>query len=325
MKAAYILQTGGPNVIQYGNLPMPEVQQHEVLVRIAYTSINPIDTYARAGAIPLPRPYPYIPGCDFAGTIESVGAEVTNWQVGQRVWGTNQGLVGRQGCSAEYAAIHQDWLNLLPDSVSEKDAAAIALVGITAHLGLFKFGNLVEGETVFVSGGTGGVGSAVIQLAKASGCRVITTAGTSMKQQKALELGADVALDYADSNLTQSIKNVAPAGVNLWFETHREQDFGRIFECLRPRGRAIVMAGRHSKPTIPIGPFYVKNLSLHGFAMFNCHVDEIANAASLLMRVVRNGQFKSIIDREINIEQLDEGHAAVENGTTTGKVVVRCH
>src|SRR3982074_1117024 len=146
MKAAYYEKTGGPEVIQYGDLPKPEPKEGEVLVKVGAASLNPIDTYIRSGAVAMPLPKPFIPGCDLAGTIEAVGPGVKQYKVGDRVWGSNQGLLGRQGTFAEYAAVHEQWLSPLPNGVSDEHAAAVARVGITAHLGLVRDARLKHGE-----------------------------------------------------------------------------------------------------------------------------------------------------------------------------------
>src|SRR5262245_13745292 len=110
MKAAFIEATGAPDVIQYGDLPKPEPKEGEVLVRVGAVAVNPIDTYLRAGAISMPLPMPFIVGCDVAGTIEKLGPGVRRYKTGDRVWGSNQGLLGRQGTFAEYAAVQEEWL-----------------------------------------------------------------------------------------------------------------------------------------------------------------------------------------------------------------------
>src|SRR5436305_373797 len=130
MKAAYFEQTGGPEVIRYGDLPVP--RGGEVLVRVGAAALNPIDTYIRAGAVAMPLPKPFIPGCDLAGTVEGVAPGVKRFRAGDRVWGSNQGLLGRQGTFAEYASVHEDWLYPTPPNVDDKTAAAVALVSITA-------------------------------------------------------------------------------------------------------------------------------------------------------------------------------------------------
>lgn len=194
MKAATIESTGSPDVIRYGDLPTPTPKAGEVLVRIGAAALNPIDLYIRAGTVAMPLPFPFISGCDLAGTVEAVGPPhptlsegegrvrgVPRFKAGDRVWGSNQGLLGRQGTSAEYAAVHEDWLYPTPVGVTDVQAAATALVGITAHLGLFHCAKLRSGEIVFVNGGTGGVGSMVVQMAKAVGAEVVTTVGSPEK------------------------------------------------------------------------------------------------------------------------------------------------
>src|SRR5438132_4364795 len=138
MKAAYIETTGGPEVIRYGDLPQPVPKEGEALVRVGAVAVNPIDTYIRSGAVAMPLPKPFVIGCDLAGTVEAVGPGVKRFKAGDRVWGSNQGLLGRQGTFAEYACVLEDWLYPTPAGVSDQEVAAVALTGITAHLGLFR-------------------------------------------------------------------------------------------------------------------------------------------------------------------------------------------
>src|SRR5262245_6963176 len=161
MKAAYIESTGAPDVIRYGDLPEPEPKAGEVRVKVAAVAVNPIDTYIRGGAVAMQLPKPFIVGCDLAGTVDKLGPGVRRLKVGDRVCGSNQGLLGRQGTFAALACVHEDFLYPAPAGLKDEDLAAIALVGITAHLGLFECAHLKAGETVFVNGGTGGVGSSV--------------------------------------------------------------------------------------------------------------------------------------------------------------------
>ena len=156
MKAAYIEKPGPAEKIIYGNLPKPKPADNQVLVKVKAVAVNPVDTYIRAGMYPMDLPLPFVVGCDLAGVVEAVGPSVTKFQKGDRVWGSNQGLLGRQGTFAEYAAVDECWLYPTPEEVSDQDAAAVALVGITAHLGLFRDARLKTGENVLVNGGTGG-------------------------------------------------------------------------------------------------------------------------------------------------------------------------
>src|SRR5690349_15941424 len=184
MKAAYIETTGSPDVIRYDDLPRPTPQEGEVLVRVGAVAVNPIDLYIRAGTVAMSLPRPFIIGCDLAGTVEKAGPKAGRLPPGARVWGSNQGLLGRQGTFAEYACVQEEWLYPTPDNVSDTQAAAAALVAITAHLGLFRDARLQAGETVFVNGGTGGVGSMVVQMSKAVGAHVITTVGSPEKARQ---------------------------------------------------------------------------------------------------------------------------------------------
>lgn len=321
MKAAFITQTGTPDVIQYGDLPRPEPAAGEVLVKVGAVAVNPIDTYIRGAVISIPMTFPYIIGCDLAGTVEAVGPQVTRFKPGDRVWGSNQSLFGRRGTFAEYAAVHEDWLYRTPDCMSDDVAAAGALVGITAHLGLFLNAGLKAGETVFVNGGTGGVGAAVIQLAKAAGARVITTVGSDEKKALAERFGADCVLSYRDPQLDDQIKafTATHGGIHVWFETQREPTPDRTVALMAPRGRIIFMAGRAARPQFPVGPFYVKDLRLAGFAMFNATPDEQRVCAVDINTLCVKGGWNPQIGRVFPLAQAADAHRLQEDNTLGGK------
>ena len=329
MKAAYIESTGGPDAIRYGDLPTPTPKQGEALVRVGAVALNPVDLYIRAGTIPMPLTFPFVIGCDLAGTVEAVGPGVRRFKAGDRVWGSNQGLLGRQGTFAEYAAVHEDWLYPTPAGVSDVQAAAAALVGITAHLGLFRDAKLRPGEIAFVNGGTGGVGSMVVQMTKAVGAEVIATVGSSEKADLCRTWGADAVFNYktqdVDAGVRQYTKN---KGVNVWYETQREPDFERTVELLAPRGRMVIMAGRTARPVFPVGPFYVKGLSLYGFAMFNATPDEQRVCAEDVNRWLAEGKLRPPIGRTFPLAEAAAAHRFEEEntlhkaGTLVGKVVL---
>lgn len=329
MKAAYIEGPGAPNVIRYGDLPAPTPKAGEVRVKVAAAAINPIDTYIRSGMIP-PTPLPLITGTDVAGTIDALGANVKRFQVGDRVWGSNQGLLGRQGSCAEYVCAAEDFFYLTPAGVADDDAAAGALVGITAHLGLFRCARLAAGETVFVNGGTGGVGSMVVQMAKAIGAKAITTVGSDDKAKLCKSWGADCVLNYKTDDVPARIKEfTGDKGVDVWYETQREHDFEKMIPLMKPRGRMIVMAGRTSKPAFPVGPFYVKDLSLHGFAMFNAPVDEQRVCADDINRWLAAKKLRAPIGKTFKFAETAAAHQFLEDntmkkaGTLIGKIVLR--
>lgn len=329
MKAAYIKQTGPPENIIVGEFPTPEPTGSQVLVRVKAAALNPVDTYIRAGTIPMNIPLPFIVGCDLAGVVEKVGPAAKRFKVGDRVWGSNQGLLGRQGTFAEFAAVDETWLYLIPPGLSDETAAACALVSLTAHLGLVRDAKLQSGETLFVNGGTGGVGSMVVQMAKAMGARAITTAGSNEKVAICRELGADVAINYKTDDVGARIMEAAPAGVNVWWETLREPNFELAFPLLASRGRFILMAGRDAKPVFPVGTFYVKGCSLFGFAMFNATPEELRSGADDINRWLAAGKLKPRIDRVMPLEraaaahQLQEESTVSKSGALAGKIVIK--
>jgi NADPH2:quinone reductase len=329
MKAAYIKQPGPPENIIVGDFPTPEPAGQQVLVRVAAAALNPVDTYIRAGTIKMDIPLPFIVGCDLSGVVERLGPGAGRFQVGARVWGSNQGLLGRQGTFAEFAAVDEDWLYPTPPGVSDENVAACALVGITAHLGLVRDAKLQAGETLFVNGGTGGVGSTVVQMAKAIGARVITTAGSDEKVAACRELGADAAINYKTENVAERVKAFAPQGIDVWWETLREPNFDQTVALLAPRGRMVLMAGRDARPQFPVGPFYVKGCKLVGFAMFNATPDEQRAAADDINRWLAAGKIMPRIDRIMSLDQAATAHRLQEEntvgkaGTLSGKILVK--
>ncbi len=328
MKAAYIEQVGGPEQIVYGDVPTPEPVESQVLVRVKAVSVNPVDTYLRGGAAFWPLPQPFIVGCDLAGEVVAVGPGAEHFQVGDRVWGTNQGLVGRQGTFAEYCAVDECWLYRTPDPVSDQAAAACALVGVTAHLGLFREPTLKSGETLFVHGGTGGVGSMVVQMARLAGARVISTGGSAEKVARCRELGAEVAVNYKTEDVRAAVADFAPAGLNVFWETLREPDFDAMLEMLADRGRIVLMAGREARPPFPVGPFYLKECSVHGVVMFKASPAEMRVCAEDINRWLASGELQPQIATVLPLSQaahahrLQEENTLQQQGTLAGKIVL---
>ncbi len=322
MKAAYFRTTGSPDVIEFGELPEPACGPDQAIVKVRAVSVNPIDTYIRNGANYWPLPNPYIPGCDFAGEIVALGSNTKHFSIGQRVWGTNQGLMGRQGTFAELIAVDSKWLYPSPEFADDTEMAAIALVGITAHLGLFQHAMLQPGETIFVRGGTGGVGSMVVQMAKAIGAQVVTTTGCSAKVAKCLELGADHAINYNEASEAEEIRRFAPNGVQVFWETLREPDFDLAIGSLAEEGRMILMAGRDARPAFPVGPFYVKGCSLHGFAMFKSSSNLQQVCASDINHWLTSNLLKAQIDRILPLNETAQAHRLQEANTVQKKGVL---
>jgi NADPH2:quinone reductase len=329
MKAAFIRETGTPEQIVFGDLPEPELRPGQVLLRVGAVSVNPIDTYIRGGANYWQLPCPYVLGCDFAGIIVAVGEGVTEYKEGDRVWGSNQGLMGRQGCFSQLAAVDAQWVYPTPESISDEEAAACALVGITAHLGLINRAHLSVGETLFVRGGAGGVGSMVVQMAKCLGATVITTAGGPQKVQFCEQLGADHVIDYHTTDIAKATAEFAPGGVDVFWETLRDPDFDLAVNCMADNGRMVLMAGRTARPEFPVGPFYVKGCSLFGFVMFKAPPETQRICAQDINHWLATGRLKAVIDRVLPLDQtaqahrLQESHTVDKQSSLTGKIVLR--
>jgi len=328
MKAAFITETGPPTNLIYDEIPSPEPLDGELLVRVSAVAVNPIDTYIRSGMISMPLPTPFIVGCDFAGTIESVGASITRFKVGDRVWGSNQGLLGRQGTFAEKIVIKEAFAYPIPSKTGPEEMSSIALVAITAHLGLVQRANLLNGETLFVSGGAGGVGSMVIQIGKALGAKVIASAGSDARVQICKELGADTAVNYNTDDLRSVIAEHTESGIHVFWETKRTPNFQETIDLLAENGRMIVMAGRDASPPFPVGPFYVKGCSLHGFAMFKATPEVQLEAARDINQWVDSGQLRANIGRRFKLSEAAAAHQLQEDntlhsaGTLHGKIVL---
>ncbi len=328
MKAAYIEETGPPEVIKVGDLPQPEPGPGQVLVEVHAAALNPIDLYLRSGLIPMPLAFPYVIGCDLAGTIAKLGPGAARFRVGDRVWGSNQGLLGRQGVAAQFAAVDEEWLYATPETLTEGEAAAMALVGITAHLGLFRFGQLKSGESLYVPGGSGGVGSVAVQMAKAAGAKVATSAGSPEKVELCRSKGADLALNYKTDNVPARLREFVPEGVDVWFETQREPNLEVAIPLLRKHGRLILMAGRTAKPSLPLGAFYPRNCAIFGFAMFNSPPDEQRHCANGMIRMIQDGNLKPLIGRTFPLAEAATAQRFLEEntlkgaGALTGKVVI---
>jgi NADPH2:quinone reductase len=326
MKAAYIQRPGPPENIRFGDLPQPKPAAGQALVRVKAVALNPVDTYIRAGMYPFELPQPFVVGCDLAGVVEAAAPDATRYRKGDRVWGSNQGLLGRQGTFAEYAAVDECWLYPTPDEVSDEDAAAVALVGITAHLGLIREGQLKTGEAVFVGGGTGGVGSCVLQMARAQGARVLATAGSPEKVELCRQLGASVAVNYKTDDLDAALDEFGP--VDVWFETRRDQDFQQAVRHTAMRGRIILMAGDETQPKFPVRQFFVKDCKLLGFAMFNASPDEQRRSAAEINRWLAQRKLRPQIGRVMKLSETAAAHRLQEEntigkaGTLAGKIVL---
>ena len=243
MKAAYFMKNGGPEVMEYGDVPDPTPEAGQVLVDVHAASVNGADWKVRAGHYAPTKQFPYIPGRDFSGVVAAVGAGVTDFKVGDEVFGVSEQT--GENCYAEKVAMNAKIVAKKPAQLSHTEAAAVALIGLTAIVSIEDTIKLKKGETILIQGGAGGVASFAVQLAKHIGARVITTtsAGNADYLKK---LGADEVIDYNAQDFTKAV-----SGVDAVFETVGGEVNKRSFEVLRPGGRVASIA---SGPTAPASP-----------------------------------------------------------------------
>src|SRR5688572_21791862 len=203
------------------------------------------------------------------------------------------------------------------------------LVGITAHLGLVDEARLDAGEIVLVNGGSGAVGSTVIQMAKALGAMVIATTSGREKVAYCQSLGADHVLDHEQDDVPRRVADIAPDGAHIWWETSRNPNFDTAVACLARRGRILLMAGRNARAELPVGPFYTKCARVLGFVMFLAAPESQRRAAERINRWLVSGALKPKIDRVAKLEETAELHRLQEQntidlaGVVRGKLVVK--
>jgi NADPH2:quinone reductase len=324
VKAAYIEETGPPQAIRYGELEPPRIGEQQVLVRVSAVSVNPIDTYIRSGSYAIKLPRPFIIGRDLTGRVEAVGAAVTRFAAGARVWCNNQGYSGRQGTFAEFAAIDEDLLYPLPENADELETVAVVHSALTACLGLLDHARLRRGESLFINGGSGNVGSATLQLAHYLGARVIVTAGSEEKLARCLRLGADRAVDYRTADIAAEVRAFAPAGIDVYWDTTRQPDFERAVPLLAQGGRIVLMAGLAAHPTFPVGAFYTRDCSMHGFAVTNARKEQLRSSAELINKLLAEGRLHGRIDRVMPLAEAARAHHLTESPAAQldGKIVL---
>ena len=243
MKASYLEQQGGPDVLKYGDLPDPKAGPGEVVVDIVAASVNGADWKVRAGGYGTTLKFPYVLGRDFSGTVTALGEGVTDFKVGDAVFGVLP--PGQEGTYAEKLAIKAAVIAKKPDSLSHVNAAALALTGLTAQNSVEDTLKLKAGETILVQGGAGGVASYAIQLAKHIGARVISTTSAA-NVEYVRSLGADQVIDYTKEDFTK-IGQVCDAV----FETVGGDVAQKSFAVLKPGGRAAFIASGAKAPEPP--------------------------------------------------------------------------
>jgi NADPH:quinone reductase-like Zn-dependent oxidoreductase len=243
MKAAYFMKTGGPEVLQYGDVADPVAAPGQVLLDVHAASVNGADWKVRAGSYaPITR-FPYVPGRDFSGVVSALGDGVKDFKVGDPVFGVVEQIA--DGCYAEKLAIREAIVARKPASLSHVETASLALIGLTALVSIEDTLKLRSGETILIQGGAGGVASFAVQLAKHIGARVISTASAA-NLEYVRKLGADQVIDYNAEDFTKAV-----SGCDAVFDTVGGEVAARSFAVLRPGGRAAFIGSGASAPVSP--------------------------------------------------------------------------
>ncbi|GHD90879.1 NADPH:quinone reductase [Streptomyces naganishii] len=319
MRAAYIEELGPPDLVRFGELPPPEPGPGEVLVDVLATTVNPVDAFVRSGLFrtPLP-PFPLVLGRDLVGTVAAAGS---GFSAGETVWCNSLGHDGRQGAAAERAAVPADRLYRLPPGVRPEEAVAVFHPAATAHLALFTHGGLGTGGTVLVGGAGGNVGSALVEFAARAGARVLATAAPR-DHAHVRSLGAAEVVDYHAPDLAARLAALAPEGVDVHVDTSGHNDLRTAVALLAHRGRIVLMSGARDEPTLPVGPLYMKDGSVRGFAISHATVAELADAAAAVNELLAAGGLRPRAVEYHPLSALARQHRRVEAGELHGTRVV---
>lgn len=320
MKAIQVKQPGGPEVLEVVDLPVPEPRSNEAVVRLSASGVNFIDVYHREGRYKVPLPF--VPGQEGAGVVTAVGSDVTAVKAGDRVAWT--GLLGGY---AEYAAIPADRLVAIPEGVTDQQAAAAMLQGMTAHYLCHDTYILKRGETALVHAAAGGVGLLLVQMAHNIGARVLATVSTEEKGKLAREAGADEIIYYTKSDFEIETKRLTDGkGVHVVFDSVGKTTFEKGLSVLRPRGMMVLFGG--SSGAVP--PFDLIALSQKGslYVTRPTLVNYIASREELMSRsgavfaMITAGKLKLRIPHTYPLAEAQRAHRELEGRKTTGKLLL---
>lgn len=318
--AAYVTQLGPPDRIEVGELPVPALGPTDVLVRTAVLAVDQVDILVRSGAYPTPTPFPFIIGRDLAGTVTAFGPGAVGFEEGDRVWCNSLGHGGRQGSFAEEVVVAAERLYHLPDGVDPSVAVAVAHTAGTACIGLFREARLASAETVVVGGGAGGVGSAVVQLAAASGARVVATAAKE-DFEWCQASGAAHVIDYRDPELIVKLRDTVPEGTDVYWDTSGHQDLEAVAPLLTSGARVVVSAAHH--PTsFPGQHYYTHDVSVHSFVISNASPSDLSAAAKTINARLSDGTLRPRIGERLALAEAAEAHRRQEEGHTNGRILV---
>jgi NADPH2:quinone reductase len=327
MKAMIINEFGASDVFTVAEITKPAVKAGHILVKVAATSVNTVDTMIREMGKdlgPLAPKLPGVLGMDFAGTVEAVGEGVTDYVVGNEVYGCAGGLAGLQGTLAEYMLADVKLVAHKPKSISMSEAAALPLVGITAYEGLARAG-VSQGQKVLVHGGSGGVGHVALQLAKFFGAEVYSTGGGDTQTELIEKLGA-TAINYKTETVTDYVeKHTQGAGFDVVYDSIGGANLQNSFDAAALNGQ---IATTVSMLEMDLTTAHFKGLSLHVVFMLipmlhNHKREQHAEILARITEIVDAGKLTPVVDEErFTLEEVGKAHDRLASGKAIGKVVV---
>lgn len=322
MKAIRAHSFGGPDVLVLDEVADLVPGPGEVLVSVRAVGVNPADTYMRSGAYAIVPDLPYIPGGDAAGVVAAIGTGVTGVAVGDRVCVATAIGFDMTGCYAQEIVRPATDLAAIPDATSFAQAAALGVPYATAHYGLFRRGGAKAGETVFIHGASGAVGTAAIQLAKRAGLTVIGTAGTKNGLDLIRAEGADHALDHTTADYAADIAQLTSgSGPDLILEMLANVNLETDMQIATKYGRIIII-GNRGEVTITPRLAMMKELDIRGIALFNADPVDMAAAMADILQGCSDGTLKPVIGREMPLADAAKAHQAVLEPGAHGKIVL---
>jgi NADPH:quinone reductase len=323
MTAIVIRSPGAPEVLVPQERPVPAPGPREVLVRVAAAGVNRPDVMQRKGLYPPPPGATDIPGLEIAGEVVALGAKVARWKTGDKLMGL---VVG--GGYAQFCPVHESHALPIPPNLSLVEAAAIPETVFTVWHNVFQRGALEPGETLLVHGGSSGIGTAAIQLAKASGARVIVTAGTADKCQACRALGADVAINYKEEDFVAATKAATNGrGADVILDMVGGDYIERNYEAAAVEGRVVQIAFAGSpKATVDFRRIMLKRLTHTGSTLRARSVEDKAAIAHAVeqhaLPLIAAGRVKPVIDSTFALAEAALAHARMETSAHIGKIVL---
>jgi NADPH2:quinone reductase len=323
MHAIGITSPGPPDVLQTVSLPVPEPSPRQVLVRVAAAGVNRPDILQRLGEYPVPADASPLPGLEVAGEVVAIGSEVSHWQIGDRVMALTHG-----GGYAEYCAVHEGHCLAIPRALSMVEAAATPETYFTVWYNAFTRCGLSTGETFLVHGGSSGIGTTAIQLARAFGCRVLTTAGSDDKCAFCENLGADKAMNYRTEDWQTAVSALTDGrGVDVILDMVAGPYMQKNLDSLAMDGRyAIIAFLLGPRAELNMRVVLGKRLTITGSTLRpQSDADKARIAADLrenVLPLLESGQVRPIIDRTFALADAAAAHELMESSRHMGKIVL---